>query len=129
MSNDAEQAEVLNILFPMDFHLFFFFFFLGFDKKKEKCDQIIVLFFYYYYFFPQGNKSSRQKSKTGLHYRIVLVGKQSSQLNGTAESTALTEWAVTHKAMPSCHQKKLGTAGWMQQWLSFQPCFPSQAGS
>lgn len=112
MSNDAEQAEVLNILFPMDFHLSFFFFFLGFDKKKEKCDQIIVLFFFYY-FFPQGNKSSRQKSKTGLHYRIVLVGKQSSQLNGTAESTALTEWAVTHKAMPSFHQKKLGTAGWM----------------
>lgn len=103
------------MLFPMDFHLFCF---SDFDKKKEKFDQIIILL---YYFFSQGNKSSRQDSKTRLHYRIVLEGKHSSQLNGTAVSTALKEWAVTHEETPSCQKEKLGTAGWMQQWLSFRP--------
>lgn len=93
MSNDAEQAEVLNILFPMDFHLSFFFF-LGFDKKKEKCDQIIVLFFLLLFFSPR-----KQEFKTEEQNWVAL---QNSSSRETVKPAKWDSWIYSAEGM-GCH--------------------------
>lgn len=91
----------------MDFPHFYFYFF---TKKKGKfwpdtCQKIKI----------QGNGISSQDNKTGLHCRIALVGKLLSQLKGT-ELMAPEKWfVVTHRAIPSYHQK-MGARWWMQPW-------------
>lgn len=94
MSNDAEQAEVLNILFPMDFHLSLFFFFRFWQKEGKMWPDNCTIFLLLLFFSPR-----KQEFKTEEQNWVAL---QNSSSRETVKPAKWDSWIYSADGM-GCH--------------------------